>query len=101
MTVPVHHALRVSGRVQFDGSAAPTAASVTLTPDTEGPGSDVVPPAFPVDSDGRFTIAVMPGRYIVTASGQAPFGLNAPEPAPAAIAAARSWTLRSSPRLLS
>jgi protocatechuate 3,4-dioxygenase beta subunit len=95
VTVPVHRGLRVSGRVQFDGTAAPTASSVTLTPDTEGPASDVVPPAFPVDSDGRFTVTVTPGRYIVTASGQAPFGLNAPEPTPGAIAAARSWTLRS------
>jgi protocatechuate 3,4-dioxygenase beta subunit len=94
VAVPVHRSLRVSGRVQFDGATAPAAARVTLTPDVEGPGSDVEPPSVPVDSDGRFTVTVTPGRYIVNASAQAPFSLNAPTTTPA-VAAARSWTLRS------
>ena len=95
VTVPVRRALRVSGRVQFDGSAAPPAASVTLTRDTESAGSDVIPPSFAVDGDGRFTVAVLPGRYIVNASGVAPFNPNTPRPDPAALSAARAWTLRS------
>jgi len=96
VTVAVHRSLRVSGRVQFGGAApSSTPASVTLTPHTEPSGSDVAPPVFPVDSDGRFTVTVTPGRYIVSAGARAPFDRATLRQDPSAIAAAGSWTLRS------
>jgi carboxypeptidase family protein len=95
VTVAVHPSLRVSGRVQFDGAASSPTASVTLTPHTEPAGSDVAPPTFPVDSDGRFTVNVTPGRYIVSASARAPLDRATLRQDQSANAAARSWTLRS------
>jgi protocatechuate 3,4-dioxygenase beta subunit len=95
VTVGVHRSLRVSGRVQFDGAASSPTASVTLTPHTEAAGNDVAPPTFPVDSDGRFTVNVTPGRYIVSATARAPLNRATLRPDQSAIAAARPWTLRS------
>ena len=105
VTPDVHPSVHISGRVQFDGVSPPPdgaqTAGITLWRDNEYP-TDVSPAAAPVGADGRFSVDVTPGRYIVTAGVRANIdpqalfaGSTARLVAPAAQAAARVWQLRS------
>ena len=102
VSIDSHRKILVSGRVEFDGSAAiPSreagiSAGVTLTRD-DGLPSDVVPALIPVGADGRFTVATTPGRFVVSAAITAvDFRNQNLSPAVReALVASRTWSLRS------
>ncbi|HKE85728.1 MAG TPA: carboxypeptidase-like regulatory domain-containing protein, partial [Vicinamibacterales bacterium] len=93
-----HRRLLVSGRVHFDGARAipgPTdgvSVGVRLFREDELPLTDVVPEFVPVGPDGTFSVAVTPGRYVVSTGGAR---MNARADPVQGGAAARAWTLRS------
>jgi hypothetical protein len=73
VTADVHRAVHLTGRVMFDGSGAPPdflSSSVTIERDTQaGEPTDVfIAPPRSVDADGRFSLDVLPGRFVIQGS---------------------------------
>jgi protocatechuate 3,4-dioxygenase beta subunit len=91
LIVNAHRPLLVSGRVRFDSATGDGASiAVRLFRDGELPLSDVSPAFFPTQSDGTFTLAVTPGKYVASVGGTfAGRGAN-----PAGGGAPRTWNLR-------
>jgi hypothetical protein len=90
IAVALRAGIRVSGRLQFEGTKTPPGpdqlqrATVMLTSSTETRVFGAVAPGSRVESDGRFhTQGFTPGRYQITAS------------IPAAGASSAGWTLKS------
>jgi protocatechuate 3,4-dioxygenase beta subunit len=99
LAVDLRRPLLVSGRVSFDGSTPVSAGGVSigvrLFREEDLPLTDVIPGNVPVGPDGRFTLAVTPGRYVIS-SGVAVQSIQdlRNEPSPVSVAA-RSWSLRT------
>jgi protocatechuate 3,4-dioxygenase beta subunit len=95
VTLTMQPAFTITGRVVFDGTAAPldvTTLRVALTPIASPDLPQTAPPRATVAADGSFLIAgVFPGRYrmMVSAPGAAAARRGA------AGAALPSWTLKS------
>ena len=91
LIVNARRPLLVSGRVRFEGASGNGAAiSVRLLREDELPLTDVSPAFFPTQSDGTFTLAVTPGKYVASFAGTAAGrGANL-----AGGGAPRTWRLR-------
>jgi protocatechuate 3,4-dioxygenase beta subunit len=99
VAIDLRRRLLVSGRVSFDGSASRPAGGaslgIRLFREEDLPLTDVIPGYMPIGADGRFTLAVPPGRYVVS-SGISVQSIEEIRNGPsAATVAALSWSLRT------
>ena len=94
LSVDLRRRLIVSGRVSFDGTIPPPGpgdglrVGVRLFRESDLPLTDFIPAFTPVALDGSFTVAVTPGRYVVSSD----VSLTNPR---APFPTGRSWTLRA------